>query len=332
MTLAQMMLDLKPESFCDGVPGYAPILGLVRARLLGEHVSNREDKFGVGIEAMPGDYSPDYPAESFVMEGRPTELVHSMLDGGRIERQDLFRNCGWPLDTFWIEWKSPHESNDGEPLLLGALVDKHITLDNTHTPNAISGPDTRTVVFCGGVRRPRKAARVLFASTMSKLPTNGASPALQMRWRLTDVSLESAKEQMGHCGNELVSMLFLITMPRICTVRADSPPAKMQARRKRAGERPLLEHKRVTMTIGVAPAKRAGAGGGAATGTGGRRKLHDVIWHFRTVTETAPDGTEVAKKHFVPAHWRGDPKLGIIIKHRTVKPPPDVSVLMQKEG
>ncbi len=108
----------------------------------------------------------------------------------------------------------------------------------------------------------------------------------------------------------VVACTFL-NIHRAVTVAPVSASAKLQAARRRRGKAPFLSFNRVSLNLPKAELSRGSRQDRGAAGV----RFHQVIGHLRLLKEGRLQPVFV----WVQPHWRGDPRLGTVLRELDVK-------------
>ena len=349
-TIAQKILE---NSLAAPSHGEIPVIlnmavQLTRARLSTEMTLNTFEV--VNVHGKDTSNSEAYRiltrlAERFMFQDEnPGDVVYEHLDAGTLDQAAMFNNARMPVDNAWIEWR--HRDSDGDALQFGALLDSSVNLEleekeiNGKRGGAVQilqkhYPNGEPSTFLSGIVYSAMAhtdATPIFTFTLSRGFVHPKSK-LKITWQadcLKSVADQAmAYEAMyGYTVDEtldtfitttlvdLAALLFLINTPKAVEQVEHRWPEKLQRARKKRNKIPLLEFRKILVRIGSPYVRNVYPRNLSQGATDARRRLHQVIGHFRTYTKHHEDKPLVA---WVPQHWRGDATLGVVMHERTLK-------------
>ena len=285
-------------------------------------------------------------AERFMFQDEnPADVVYEHINAGTLDQPVMFNNARLPVDHAWIEWR--HRDSDGDALQFGVLLDNSVNLEleekevNGKRGGAVQilqkhYPSGEPSTFVSGIVYSAMAhtdATPIFTFTLSRGFVHPKSQ-LKITWQadcLKSVADQAmAYEAMyGYTVEEtldtfitttlvdLAALLFLINTPKAVEQIEHRWPEKLQRARKKRNKIPLLEFRKILVRIGSPHTRTVYHPGNLSQGaTDARRRLHQVIGHFRTYTKHHEEKPLVA---WVPQHWRGDATLGVVMHERTLK-------------
>lgn len=300
-TLAQLMIDRSSKSN-EQSPELQikadSVLAYVRAKLAPPEAVIIDGRTQLPMEVER--------AERFAFEGNlePAVLTTELEKAGQVQYGVMRQIFVLPARSTWLEWKVADE--DRQAFRVGYLVEQR-------SPTGRNGDDYRyKIICCLETKRGFGAAFAHFDVALGDKTTN---PSIGLSWYAMGNNTHDRAEVFAAYVHDVVSAIFLIMTPRVSEIRDHVPSNKLQQRRKHVGESPLISIKKVKLVIGSAGVRYRTTGNGSPTLSGeNHRKLHQVIGHFRTYEK----GRETPHVSFVPGHWRGDPKLGIVLHEREV--------------
>jgi hypothetical protein len=248
-------------------------------------------------------------AERYVFEDDPTRVVGDLVRSGAVSSRVVMSQHRLPASDVWIEF------TEGEGMRIG-LAAGRVAL--------AAGPRV-VVAVVGGVPDGRVAQVALVSYSEEKWELGGDVPTANVHWYLDHAAgslSEDEKDDVKVFFYDLVDACFLLNTPRVAELRPAAFGPRRPSVRARTG-RPFVEYKRVVLNIGVAAPhyeRRTAAADELIAldeREARRRKLHRVIPHFRTLAK----GRERPHVSFVPQHWRGDARLGIVLRENVVALP-----------
>lgn len=247
----------------------------------------------------PRNPRKDQLAERFSFDDcDPGALSLEIRRTGRVSGRVMAMTTRLPADCVWLEWHP--DDDEGR---VGYLAE-----------NASAGKISIVVVL----QIRDSACPVMVMELDVEHLSDAGGPRGTLWWcDAQDRSAAELQRDMRAFAWELMGALFLINTPRVSEFREHVPSAKLQRRRDKAGKPPLLEIRKVKVVIGRPTVRYERSPGGAAPSPDdeSHRRLHQVIGHFRTYVKRHGDSPRVA---WVPAHWRGDASLGVILHDRHV--------------
>jgi hypothetical protein len=249
-------------------------------------------------------------AERYVFDGvDPMKVIDDAVSTKQLTFPIVYKQARMPVDIAWMEWKiSDTITEDGTPCHVGVMIDT--TLDIA--PHRTGGFKTHGMMtlYFAEKDRPAKLVMVMFITENIGSPTLGYTVPYQMK--AYDGETEDDRQNLAALFmRDIMSLLFLITTPRTTEIVRQEWSSKLQKARRRRGKSPLLEYRKVTLVVG---SPRRIIVGDQHTGPSGPRRLHQVVGHWRKYLQ----GRNEPHITWVPQHWRGDAKLGIVVHDRSV--------------
>lgn len=253
-------------------------------------------------------------AERIVFVDALDELAIELHETGQITRTVVYETVRMPCECVWIEWTLSDRGNG--PQKVGVLLDR----DDTG--------DIAFAVVSHSTREP-SAVGVCMVGALRPLPwpMNGEDyNCIKLTWSVTGGGLSN--DERARAASLIVVDalygLFLVQQPRVIEEEAVEHGPKLQRARAKAGKHPLVEYRRVKVTIGGETRRRALSAAGASPHAAGddpdraRRRYHRVLGHFRIYGR----GTDAPRATWIAPHFRGDPALGVLIRERDVHKAP----------
>jgi len=254
-------------------------------------------------------------AEKFAFEKGPAQIAHYLkqISGGSLTDTLVLESAKLPASPAWIE--IPVEFDNGKRGKVGYAVEW-------------SDEKEDRIVMVVIVQTENRAPLVLGAMSMQMPVVIGDTYFRIHSWHdhLGDPGTQPDQRIQDDCQHYVLDFLeacFLLQMPKLTETKHVKHDERLQRSRVKKGKPPFLEYRRVRMLIDVPSVRyvREGVSRVASNvterelGGGGHRKYHRVLPHARTYKD--PDG-KVRDVVPIPQHWRGDPKLGIIIHQKTI--------------
>lgn len=243
-------------------------------------------------------------AERYVFEDSPSDAVQEIRRmGGDLDYGIVLESAGLVNNPVWLEMPVRYDDS-GRRVRLGAMIeqdgDKNLIVFVLKDPEILDG---RPLVM-GYVSCPSFPLQC----DHNKIPIDVHAWCTRQRPSADDV---------GTYIFDVTDALFLLCTPRTHETREIRHDRKLQVARERRGKPPLLEYRRVSLFLGKTRAHSGGGGGGG----GGKKAAHRVSGHVRVYRKVygKDEMRERPLIKFVPEHWRGDAKLGVILHERTVK-------------
>lgn len=314
MTLLQTLVTtlrpvMRPKSFDEYnmFSQYAVVANnLLLARLYGVPLEAELDGKDVSVPAIH--------AERFIFDVDVPVILGEFVRAGTLNSKAIFDMARDPAAVYWCEWRVEPE-DDGPKFIIGALVDTAVRREFGET----------VVVFCAQSRQ-REYAKPFALVYAPTLPIVGGTTRIRPLWFAP--SNEKGQKMTGddehelmQCYYDLLDVLFVLNTPRVSEVVEVKHDAKLQKARAKRGKPPLIEYKKCELQIGNAGVRYRNASDvrrqPGETDAEHKKRLHQVIGHFRTYRK----GRETPTIAWVPSHWRGDAKLGILVHERTVRRP-----------
>lgn len=274
-----------------------------------------------GVQIIKPDDS-QILADRIVFEEDLGALLDSMKEKGQIEQNFILDTVRLPAPCLWLEFKIDgwkmgflfEQAPESDVVLLACVA----------SISRQSGLLTKSPKL---KNLPEKEAITLFVSSFQKLPLINIR-SIGLIWehelvlkarrndKLSDFTSKDVDNQyFWYCLCALFGLL-LLQQPKLIETRDVTFDKKFQKKRLQKNKLPLLEYKRAYVRVGTAH-KRAG---GETSGVGtrgeptGKRQYHHVLGHFRMYHR----GTPGAYVIWIDEHWRGDPKLGVVMHERKV--------------
>ena len=250
-------------------------------------------------------------AERYIFtDSDPADRLRDAIESGQLSFPVIFQKARLPVDTAWIEWKLVKGQVDSEPQI-GLFIDT--TPIWSAAGKLLWQQDFHTLIAVYFATHPNQRPRLVMVICTTE-PLGGREhvhyfvPYQEHNPETADVMRTEMSKLLLE---DLMALLFLITTPRATEVVHQKWSSQLQKARVRRGKVPLVEYKKVTLNIG---APRRIVVTSEHTGPSGPRRLHQVVGHWRTYLQ----GRNEPHVTWVPQHWRGDPKLGIVMHDRTV--------------
>lgn len=249
-------------------------------------------------------------ATKFVFTIDAPSIIYSAIENKQISDDIPFSTARVPSALTWVEWRYRDQN---EIFLIGALISEDIMplKKESFTYITIFLKIENSVMKCpvlvSIVQTPPFPLEVIVD------PNNNKPPAAKvtLRWILERRNYDYYIELIG----DVVNALFLLTIPKACEIRDIVHDKKLQNKRIKNGKLPLVEYKTINVKVGVGtPRYKRNGDDSLSTREHSRRRLHDVIGHWRQYER---NGTP--KVSWVPEHWRGDPELGVILHERRIR-------------
>jgi len=246
-------------------------------------------------------------AERYVFEERMAPTVKRIQkDSDDLDYTVIMASVGLVNNPVWIEF--PIVSNDRKckvGMLAEMRQDEFIWIGIVGSD---PGVEDGTPFVVGLLRIPTMPWGMELASS------NGGLVVDVIAWVTND---DPVKEIINGFIYDFIDAMFLIGTPRIAEIQHVKHDRKLQESRIKKGKKPFLEFKRVKLVVGKHYATNGGGGDGAP---GVSRKAHRVTGHVRTY-RTFRNGSERDQPllSWVPEHWRGDERLGVVIHQRNVR-------------
>lgn len=241
----------------------------------------------------------------FVFDQDPQDVVNPLINAGSLHFKQIVNFSRMPTDQLWME------HTDAMGWATGVFARRN------------KGNITLTLFLdC-----PNLPVTPVQALTVPDFPwSNMLSPDHNEEGTLVTNLFSAMRSRVAEQSIDTVaffsSCLFLLTVPRVCEVKAAmNAPLKV----KYTGEDkpptiyPPIEIRHVKLVVGqgrtryVNQTQQPGESDESY-----RRRLHEVIGHFRTYSKNRSE----ARIAWVPPHWRGDASKGIIIKQYHVQDKP----------
>jgi hypothetical protein len=265
-------------------------------------------------------------AQRYVFEDDIMQLSAHLDQTGQIPKSTALQIFKMPSSCMWLEWpmstcviEPGEDANILRHFRSGALLEQ-------------KGKEIRAILF---TRHWRYKEHVFLQAEfmISNWPLQGEhseynSPCMNVIW-----CIQKAKQDTERLFGELRMYLILIsyaltllTIPRVYETRlVDSCPSpKLAKRRAIQGKEPYVTYHHVKLHISRPPvryehAERALADPHPSDPNRKRMPWHMVDGHFRTYTKHR-DGRprEIPHVVWIEEHDRGNPEIGISIKHREV--------------
>lgn len=274
-------------------------------------------------------------AEIYTFTDDTIDAASGVIGSNGVEWGMILRSLRLPSPRVWIELRTT--TSDGVELILAGVF------DNTRHAFNKEAPKSDTILTIAAImphqlELPAIIGDFRFAMPIETMKVGDREGFRMGVQRIMSIVLDPERNQaraasdvVDKAANQIVEKfllaLFLIITPRLCEIKHATKDAKLQRARARRGKPPLIEYKTVKLNIGVgrgryeSVARSAGADEDVI-----RRKLHHVVGHFRTYTKDR----EQPHIAWVPDHWRGDAKLGIVMHERDVQRAPKAQPLPPK--
>jgi hypothetical protein len=256
-------------------------------------------------------------AERFVFEEPAADVVDGLVKAGQIDRRTVIETLVLPYSNMWIEMPMPMKRADGEMInaQIGYMIGRVVPGDSALLPSEMN---VCAITIYSPAHGKQVTPLCLFELPEFPLkPTTGTDGHTILNYRpfFFGTKLkpdEKHSDEMDHMLSDLFDALFFLTVPRAVEYSAASfgpRKAKVQARTGK----PFVEFRKVHIKIGSSVTRYPGVtSAGSAGGEAGKRKLHRVGTFLRTYRKGREQPHVVALDPF----WRGDPKLGVIIKEK----------------
>jgi hypothetical protein len=271
-------------------------------------------------------------SERFMFQDdNPCDVVLDHIEAGTLDQNVMFNVAKLPVDHAWIEWRTRDRDDIPETMLFGVLLDSTVEMDVRErelngVPKAAmsvfntraNGSDKAPPGFISGILYSAlrdTSATPLFTFNMTK-GFSDPNSKLKVTWQ-ADIAQEGY-DKMNFVQSILIDiscLLFLLNTPRATETIEHRWPEKLQKARRKRNKVPLVEFKKILVRIG-SPQPKIVRHPNLSAGHDARRRLHQVIGHFRTYTKHHEDKPLVA---WVNQHWRGDAELGIVLHERNIK-------------
>jgi len=305
--LAQEILELDTVDLSESYPNRRraiSMLAYIQEHLTGGKIKGR----------------PIPRAERFVFEESPTRAMERLIEVGQIEYPSILPTLRYPFESMWFEWPIEQDGLKGRE---GIHVDSRFV--GSTGEGAWKGFNSLLPVRMSLIRRfdgagvPVNVFPVAHGLYAPLPREEGEGDQVRKHFSLRKemgVDLEHDDDEFAYLRTAVEVAIFLLITPRVAQQHEVTHGPAIQKKRVMRGKPPLVDYKRVTLTVGVrsptSPRSAISSGNAAA-----QRKLHPVMGHFRTYTE----GRETPKISWVLPHWRGDPELGVVHRTRNVKVP-----------
>lgn len=260
-------------------------------------------------------------AEKFAFEKNPAELVRYIksISGGTLSDNVVLESAKLPASPAWLEMPIMMDNRDGTVHRgrAGYMVESSDKGDGTVVVVVVTQHDDRPPLVIGSlsIQMPVKIGVSSFKvhSWHSHVGLPGTMPSKQ------------DQDDCQHYVLDFLEACFLLQMPRLTETRYVKHDEKLQRSRAKKGKPPFLEYRKVRMLVDVPKVQYVREGephvAGQQTnrelgvGGGGHKKYHRVLPHARTYKDEDGKVRDVVP---IPQHWRGDPKLGIVIHEKTI--------------
>jgi hypothetical protein len=309
-TLLQQMAELPPNVTFATKNRWSRIsFEVVRGRLNGFPVSVAHFEGGAALAVDPNDKSTLY-AERFVFQDDVPSVVSGFEEQGALHWPEARKTLHHPAHIYWVEWKHKYEDNI---VTIGVMVDT--VLMRWRYPDS-----PVLMVFCASVSggRAEPFCAMLTQDMPIEFPCWIKVPWLSLNGLDGQPETQEDLNEAQSLFYDFMYTLFMIVTPRVTEVVEVSHSPKLQKARAKSRKFPLLEYKKCQLQIGHSGVRYRTRSDVARlpgeTEAEHHKRLHQVIGHFRTYTK----GREQPRISWVPPHWRGDAKLGILVHERTV--------------
>lgn len=245
-----------------------------------------------------------HKAERFVFEEDPSVALFDMVNDKQVDLRTVYKTARLPAPVVWIEFV-PERGNEDAARWGVLIVDRKDRWELIATMEGLTH----------GVGSPYMLA------AMEALPTDAEGIAGELAWFCSANMTEAERmEEFRACIIDVMSALFFLTVPRICEIKETSAGARLQRAREKKGKPPIVEMKKVKLSVGIGRTRYKNTGGGHspdhARGTGDfKKRLHPVIGHLRVYTKRQKGEPLVS---WVPHHYRGNAELGVVMHERDV--------------
>jgi hypothetical protein len=301
------------------------------------------------IKCLEPVQMPDEPtklqtkAEIFVFDEAPFLIVNDLIKNGSLDAHLVLDTACIPAQVTWVEYPDPlgELGRWGCLIATKAIQGDSNTADSWHAMAFVTQTPNGEVCCFGLLGLPNLP--LVHKPNLPGLPGHktGQNDLMIGWWRdhvpikdkptkvvggfqysETSTLDEEDYDEIKFFVWDILDALFMIMTPRVCEVRHAEHSPKLQRSRQKQNKMPLVEYKKMLIRVGMGQpryARHASSPSELVPGqpTGRHHRLHRVIGHFRTYRE----GRERPYCTFVPQHWRGDEKLGIILKERHVAMP-----------
>lgn len=233
---------------------------------------------------------PTTNVERFVFDDNPVELVWDMVDAKKLKWETVFKTNRLPTRRMWFEHRF---AKNGSTYGFLVVVDYNKT----------------SVVFIGDTYDMAPLPIVALALPAPPWrPEAGCTIEWSGNAPQTHEACDITMEFLHAC-------LFLLNVPRLCEIKPVLG-GNAVSRNPVPHDYPAVEYKRVTITVGKThPVYERVAHSTEPGKTIIRRRLHHVVGFFRHYTKHRA----VPKIVWINEQWRGDPKVGVIIKEHHIK-------------
>lgn len=244
-------------------------------------------------------------AERFVFAEDPTTALFAMVDEKQVDMSTVYKTARLPAPVTWLEF-TPSRGN----------------LDGARWGVLVVDKGKKWEVICAMEGPNNQIASPYIIAAMDPLPTQAEGIMGDLAWFCdADMTEAEKQEEFKHCIIDVISSLFFLTVPRICEIKESVADAKLQKARMKKGKPPIIEMKRVTLSVGIGRTRYKNSGtrsaGGSTEGTGDfKKRLHPVIGHLRVYTKRQKEGEPLVS--WVPHHYRGNAELGVVMHERDV--------------
>jgi hypothetical protein len=239
-------------------------------------------------------------ADRVVFDQDVSNILLNLIENNQIELPMIYQTVRLPSKAVWIEWRwhSPDDPTD-DPLKMGILFEQ--------------GPEYIGVGAVAGGRK--KEPRLVGITRIKTLPMIKDSYQLHDLYIDNDLGARIGHSESKNTLKDIVIDalfgLFLLQQPKVHEkVKVEYGP-KLQKKRVQLKKLPLIDYQRVNVIIG-SPVKEYERSGESVPGTGGggKKRYHKVLGHFRIYQRNTPEAYVI----WVDDFWRGDPRLGVVLK------------------
>jgi len=249
-------------------------------------------------------------AERIVFAECLPSVLHEMTVNKQIDIKAISQEFKMPTDRLWVEWSIPH---GGIP---------HIKWMRTGCYLEVEPSGKLACVVCVGVMRNdgRCISEMIAACTFASGSIRSGD---NMKLEIPAGDAVSKKDIM-HAISELVFALFLLGHPKVVQVElAQESPQRARVRRNKKLP-PFVEHRKVVLRPGVITRKVRGNTRNVTPAeidtqsddAVRHRKYHRVSGSFRHYNPEKKEPYSI----WVAEYYRGDPRLGVIIKTKEMRP------------
>ena len=226
-------------------------------------------------------------AERFIFEEDPASALFDLIASKQVDMSTVYKTARLPAPVVWIEFVPTRTTFNPEETMKARwgvlIVDRQ---KHWEILCVMEGPTGKT-------------GAPYLLGTMSPLPETGEAVEGNLVW-FCDANMDEKERntEFEACITDVICALFFLTVPRICEIREAGDLRKLQKARAKKGKPPLVELKRVSLSVGVGRTRysRSGQGGGGHSDDHVRgqsdfkKRLHPVIGHLRVYTKRQKEG------------------------------------------